>query len=104
MLDENGGPTLTMLPLAGSPLFNPAGGDTSTMLSTDQRGFARLSGPRVDIGAVEVFDNSALIARLKTQIKRLKKKLRIAKRKKQVAKVKRLKKKIRKLRVRLRRL
>jgi len=56
-LAYNGGPTMTMLPKpnspvinAGNPLFNPGPG------ATDQRGtgYARVSGGRVDIGAVEV--------------------------------------------------
>jgi hypothetical protein len=54
-LANNGGPTLTMLPLAGSPAIDhgsnakiPAG------VTTDQRGLARISNGTVDIGAVEV--------------------------------------------------
>jgi hypothetical protein len=53
-LANNGGPTKTHALLAGSPALdhgaNPAG------LATDQRGagFVRLSGPGVDIGALEV--------------------------------------------------
>jgi len=54
-LTNNGGPTLTMLPAAGSPLVNN-GNDNSTPIQafTDQRGFgyARTFG-QVDIGAVE---------------------------------------------------
>jgi hypothetical protein len=46
-----GGPTQTMPPLPGCPAID-AGGPTS--LTTDQRGFPRLSGAHVDIGAVEV--------------------------------------------------
>jgi predicted outer membrane repeat protein len=54
-LTNNGGPTRTMLPLAGSPaidLGNPAYNST---LIQDQRGtgFARIVQGRVDIGAVE---------------------------------------------------
>ena len=52
-LRTNGGPTLTLLPLGGSPavdagdpLFNGYG-------LTDQRGYARVANGRVDIGAVE---------------------------------------------------
>jgi hypothetical protein len=53
-LANNGGPTLTMLPLAGSPLIN-AGDPAFSGLTTDQRGtgFPRIIGGRVDIGAVE---------------------------------------------------
>jgi len=54
-LGDYGGPTQTMPPLPGSPAIDagsnallPAG------LTTDQRGFARISGAAVDIGADEV--------------------------------------------------
>ena len=54
VLGNYGGPTLTMLPLAGSPAID-AGLDSVTKLyTTDQRGYPRLSGLHVDIGAVEV--------------------------------------------------
>jgi hypothetical protein len=53
-LQNNGGPTQTMALLPGSPALDagsnallPAG------LTTDQRGFARISGAAVDIGAYE---------------------------------------------------
>lgn len=53
-LADNGGPTLTMLPLTGSPAID--GGDqtacTSNSITTDQRGVARNDGT-CDIGAVE---------------------------------------------------
>lgn len=49
-LASNGGPTLTMLPQAGSPALN-AGGTTS--FTSDQRGLPRVAGGTVDIGAVE---------------------------------------------------
>jgi predicted outer membrane repeat protein len=60
-LQNNGGPTPTMLPNPGSPLID-AGDNTVAMLTTDQRGFTRpvdIAGvPNVgdgtDIGAVEV--------------------------------------------------
>ena len=54
-LDSSGGPTQTMLPLAGSPLIN-AGSNTAANdagLTTDQRGLTRIVGGTVDIGAVE---------------------------------------------------
>lgn len=53
-LANNGGPTQTMLPLAGSPLID-AGDPAFSGLSTDQRGagFPRIINSRVDIGAVE---------------------------------------------------
>jgi hypothetical protein len=55
-LADNGGPTLTHAPQSGSPAINA--GDNATVtannLTTDQRGFARISGGTVDIGAVEI--------------------------------------------------
>jgi hypothetical protein len=58
-LGDYGGPTQTMPPLPGSPALDagrnallPAG------LTTDQRGFARISGAAVDIGADEVQEPS----------------------------------------------
>ncbi|MEO8528271.1 MAG: choice-of-anchor Q domain-containing protein [Pseudolysinimonas sp.] len=55
-LADNGGPTFTRLPLAGSPAINLGDPAIVGAPSTDQRGtgFARISGGRVDIGAVEV--------------------------------------------------
>lgn len=50
-LADNGGPTRTMLLLAGSPAIN-AGGDAC--LAADQRGFPRPWGAHCDIGAVEM--------------------------------------------------
>jgi hypothetical protein len=54
-LQNNGGPTATMAPLPGSPAIGagvnaavPAG------VTTDQRGFKRIVGATVDVGAVEV--------------------------------------------------
>jgi CSLREA domain-containing protein len=57
-LGSHGGPTPTLPLLAGSPAINagdPAGcrGDTGQPLATDQRGWARVIGPRCDIGAYE---------------------------------------------------
>ncbi|MCO5212612.1 MAG: hypothetical protein M9936_23185 [Caldilinea sp.] len=49
-LADNGGPTQTHLPNAGSPVINA--GDTT--LTTDQRGIARPQGAADDIGAVEI--------------------------------------------------
>jgi M6 family metalloprotease-like protein len=49
-LGNFGGPTRTMPPLPGSPAIN-AGGLTS--LPTDQRGYSRVVGGVVDIGALE---------------------------------------------------
>ncbi|HEX8617462.1 MAG TPA: choice-of-anchor Q domain-containing protein [Thermoanaerobaculia bacterium] len=53
-LQDNGGPTLTMAPLAGSPAIDA--GDPAfsiATLPTDQRGFVRSKGGTIDIGAVE---------------------------------------------------
>jgi hypothetical protein len=51
-LADNGGPTLTHLPLPGSPLID--GGQCIVGLTTDQRGVARPQGGACDVGAVEV--------------------------------------------------
>lgn len=52
-LGNYGGPTQTMPPLPGSPAID-AGSDSATnFFTTDQRGYPRLSGAHVDIGAVE---------------------------------------------------
>jgi hypothetical protein len=71
-LQDNGGPTLTHLPQPDSPAINAGNNDivdgtappadingdgmidTSDTLDTEQRGFARIVGSSVDIGAVEV--------------------------------------------------
>lgn len=50
-LEDNGGPTLTQAPQAGSPLIDA--GDSADPPSTDQRGLARINGGEIDIGAVE---------------------------------------------------
>ncbi len=50
-LQNNGGPTPTLLPQAGSPVLG-AGADDG--LATDQRGLARPSGGPTDIGSVQV--------------------------------------------------
>src|SRR5205823_4079023 len=56
-LANNGGASPTLLPQTGSPLIG-AGSNASTpaALTTDQRGagFARIFGPIIDIGAIEV--------------------------------------------------
>ena len=52
-LADNGGPTPTHLPAAGSPAIE-AGVDGLGDLDTDQRGFARVVGAAPDAGAVEV--------------------------------------------------
>lgn len=50
-LQDNGGPTNTMLPAAGSPLVDT--GDTASCSATDQRGVPRPQGAACDVGAVE---------------------------------------------------
>jgi CSLREA domain-containing protein len=50
-LQNNGGPTLTRLPAAGSPAIDA--GPATSSFATDQRGFVRLAGTSVDKGAVE---------------------------------------------------
>lgn len=50
-LADNGGPTLTMALLPGSPAID--GGDATAAASTDQRGAPRPAGPAPDIGAYE---------------------------------------------------
>lgn len=58
-LANNGGPTQTMAPQAGSPAINAA---TGTSPSTDQRGFSRNGA--ADIGAFEVQSSNANLASL----------------------------------------
>lgn len=64
MLADNGGPTHTFLPMAGSPAINMgddcvldlscATNNPPLVVTADQRGFNRPSGSAIDIGAVEV--------------------------------------------------
>ena len=49
-LADNGGPTMTHLPLEGSPLIDSGGGDCPEI---DQRGYGRPAGDACDRGAVE---------------------------------------------------
>jgi hypothetical protein len=51
-LGNYGGPTQTQLPRPTSPAIDA--GDDAVSLATDQRGFPRMVGAHVDIGAVEV--------------------------------------------------
>ncbi len=52
-LQNNGGPTFTRLALAVSVLINAGNNAAAAALTTDQRGFLRVVGPSVDIGATE---------------------------------------------------
>lgn len=61
-LGDNGGPTPTYLPLAGSPLIDAA--STPVCRPTDQRGVARPQGALCDVGAVEVPEPGAIGAAL----------------------------------------
>jgi hypothetical protein len=54
-LADNGGPTLTRLPLTGSPLIDAGGSIDPGGL--DQRGFPRFFAGALDIGAVELQDD-----------------------------------------------
>lgn len=52
-LADNGGPTLTHKPLLGSPAIHAGNPAISDPPATDQRGFARIVGPAIDLGSVE---------------------------------------------------
>ncbi|HEX4960304.1 MAG TPA: IPTL-CTERM sorting domain-containing protein, partial [Thermoanaerobaculia bacterium] len=53
-LAGNGGPTLTQRPLPGSPAIDAGDPAIPSPPATDQLGFARIFGPAVDLGSVEV--------------------------------------------------
>jgi len=53
-LQNNGGPTPTMLPQQGSPVIDAGDPNFTPPPATDQRGFARVANGRIDIGSVEV--------------------------------------------------
>ena len=52
-LQNNGGPTLTMAPLANSSAIDAGDDSVAASVPIDQRGLPRLSGGHVDIGAFE---------------------------------------------------
>lgn len=52
-LQDNGGPTPTMIPLVGSPVIDPPDNTAVGFLKTDQRGYLREVGSSRDFGAVE---------------------------------------------------
>ncbi len=58
-LADNGGPTLTMALLPGSPAINA--GASAGAPTTDQRGVTRPQGPGVDIGAFEYLYNPVFL-------------------------------------------
>jgi predicted outer membrane repeat protein len=60
-LQNNGGPTLTMLPGAGSPAIDSGSNAAAAGIVFDQRGtgFARIANGTVDMGAVEVQGSDA---------------------------------------------
>ncbi|HEY7310781.1 MAG TPA: choice-of-anchor Q domain-containing protein [Gemmataceae bacterium] len=57
-LQDNGGPTPTLALLAGSPAID-AGDSNAATGPTDQRGYARLVGNAIDIGAYEYQNGAA---------------------------------------------
>jgi hypothetical protein len=59
-LADNGGPTLTHLPLPGSPVIDAGDPAIPSPPPADQRGLARIAGAAVDLGSVET--GQALIA------------------------------------------
>jgi len=52
-LADNGGPTLTHMPINGSAVINAGNPLYSQFPYTDQRGYQRVAGSRIDAGAVE---------------------------------------------------
>jgi predicted outer membrane repeat protein len=52
-LGNYGGPTQTMPPLRGSPAIDAGSDAVAAGMTTDQRGYPRVSGAHVDIGSVE---------------------------------------------------
>jgi hypothetical protein len=63
-LADNGGPTRTHAPLPGSPVIDAGNPAIPDAPPTDQRGFARITGPRVDLGAVELGQTAAEVPAL----------------------------------------
>jgi Right handed beta helix region len=55
-LGNYGGPTQTLPPLPGSPAIDAGDDAAASAFSTDQRGYPRVAGAHVDIGAVEAGD------------------------------------------------
>lgn len=63
LLQDNGGPTLTHIPLPGSPVLNAGDNGSAAGLAFDQRGpgFPRILDGVVDIGAVEGVGSNGLL-------------------------------------------
>ncbi len=57
-LGDNGGPTLTHVPNESSPVIDAGDPAVAKPPATDQRGEARIVGPAIDIGSVEVGDGA----------------------------------------------
>lgn len=68
LLADNGGPTLTHLPLPGSPALDviPFGSAVCNLTGVDQRGVLRPRGLQCDIGAVEAESSGAALIVTKT--------------------------------------
>ena len=84
-INESGIPTRTRVPLNASRAINPAGGDTNSGFTTDQRGISKVISGIVDIGSVEFDpgpnDIAALIRFLYKKITKLNRNIRKEKRK-----------------------
>jgi hypothetical protein len=52
-LGSYGGPAPTMPPLPGSPVINAGNDGIAASFATDERGYPRIAGARVDLGAAE---------------------------------------------------
>lgn len=106
MLADNGGPTETIAPLAGSPVINLAIA-TGNSPADDQRGFTRPFDGAPDIGAVEYGSspppqvNPGLVAKLKRQISQTKEAVRQLKKKGRTAQARKHQKKLKLLRKKL---
>lgn len=92
-LQDNGGATLTHIPVFGSPAVD-GGSDNNFGLVFDQRELPRLVGAAPDIGSVEGVDNSARLAALNAKLRQAQRDLRKAKRKGDRRGIKKAKRKI----------
>lgn len=69
-LGNYGGTVQTMVPLYGSPLIDAGADSVTSFLATDERGYPRLSGAHVDIGAAEAQYASSIHPPLLTNVVR----------------------------------